>query len=89
MEPGVPLSFRERQVTALVCDAKLNKEIGFELHLTEGTVKEYLNRIFNKVFGSSSSGARNRTALAIWALSHKEAVELKVRVVEPHLIDRN
>jgi DNA-binding NarL/FixJ family response regulator len=58
------LSFREKQVVNLVTQAKLNKEIAYELHLTEGTVKEYLNRIFRKV------GVSNRTALAVWAMSH-------------------
>lgn len=58
------LSFREKQVVKLVCKAKLNKEIAYELHLTEGTVKEYLNRIFRKV------GASNRTELAIWAITN-------------------
>ena len=46
----------------LVCKAKLNKEIAYELHLTEGTIKEYLHRIFKKVAVS------NRTELAVWAL---------------------
>ena len=58
------LSFRERQVVNLVSQAKLNKEIAHELHLTEGTVKEYLNRIFRKL------GKSNRTELAVWALTH-------------------
>jgi DNA-binding NarL/FixJ family response regulator len=57
------LSPRERQVVRLVCQAKLNKEIAFELHLTEGTIKEYLNRIFRKM------GVSNRTELAIRALT--------------------
>ena len=57
------LSFREKQVVNLVSQAKLNKEIAHELHLTEGTIKEYLNRIFRKV------GTTNRTELAIWALT--------------------
>jgi DNA-binding CsgD family transcriptional regulator len=57
------LSFREKQVVNLICKAKLNKEIAYELHLTEGTVKEYLNRIFRKV------GATNRTELAVWAIT--------------------
>jgi DNA-binding NarL/FixJ family response regulator len=57
------LSFRERQVIRLVCQAKLNKEIAHELHLTEGTIKEYLNRIFRKL------GLTNRTELAVWALT--------------------
>ena len=43
----------------------LNKEIAYELHLTEGTVKEYLNRIFRKLDVS------NRTELAVWAMMHR------------------
>ncbi len=46
----------------LVRQAKLNKEIAYSLHLTEGTVKEYLNRIFRKL------SVKNRTELAIWAM---------------------
>lgn len=61
------LSFRERQVADLVVRAKLNKEIAHELHLTEGTIKEYLNRIFRKL------GVTNRTGLAIWVLSQPVA----------------
>jgi DNA-binding NarL/FixJ family response regulator len=59
------LSFRELQVVDLVAEAKLNKEIAYELHLTEGTIKEYLNRIFRKV------GMSNRTELAVWALKQR------------------
>jgi DNA-binding NarL/FixJ family response regulator len=59
------LSFRERQVVNLVSQAKLNKEIAYELHLSEGTIKEYLNRIFRKL------GISNRTELAVWALMHQ------------------
>ncbi len=58
------LSFREKQVVRLVSEAKLNKEIAHELHLSEGTIKEYLNRIFRKV------GTSNRTELAVWAVKH-------------------
>ena len=59
------LSFRERQVVNLVAQAKLNKEIAHELHLTEGTVKEYLNRIFRKL------NVSNRTELAVWAVNDR------------------
>lgn len=58
---GNPLSFREKQVVELIRQAKLNKEIAWELKLTTGTVKEYVNRIFKKV------GVTNRVALAVWA----------------------
>lgn len=56
------LSFRERQVAVLVCQAKLNKEIAYELHLNEGTIKEYLNRIFRKL------NLSNRQELIIWSI---------------------
>jgi len=61
------LSLRQKQVVALVCKAKQNKEIAYELNLTEGTVKEYLNRIFRKL------GVSNRTELAIWVLTQQPA----------------
>lgn len=58
------LSFRETQIADLVAKAKLNKEIAWELALTEGTIKEYLNRIFKKL------GLSSRTELAVWRLNH-------------------
>lgn len=61
------LSFREKQIAELVSHAKLNKEIAFELRLTEGTIKEYLNRIFRKL------EIKNRTELAVWALRNLES----------------
>jgi len=64
-----PLSFRERQIVALVGEAKANKEIAYQLCLTEGTVKEYLYHIFRKLQVSS------RTELALWA--YREALELR------------
>lgn len=60
---GAALSPREKQVVELVARGKLNKEIGADLHLTEGTIKEYLNRIFRKL------GVTNRTELAVWRVS--------------------
>lgn len=53
------LSFRETQIVNLICQAKQNKEIADELHLSEGTIKEYLNRIFRKL------NVKNRTELAV------------------------
>jgi DNA-binding NarL/FixJ family response regulator len=53
------LTLREKQVVALVKQAKMNKEIAFEMGLTEGSVKQYIRRIFAKV------GVRSRTALAL------------------------
>ena len=65
---GRHLSFREKQIAELVSQAKLNKEIAFDLRLTEGTIKEYLNRIFRKL------EVKNRTELAVWAMRNLETV---------------
>lgn len=59
------LTFREKQIVELVAQGKANKEIAFTLILTEGTIKEYLNRIFRKI------QVTNRTELAIWSLTQK------------------
>ena len=56
-----PLSFREQQIVDLIGQAKTNKEIAYELCLTEGTVKEYLHHIFRKL------KVTNRTELALRA----------------------
>jgi two-component system, NarL family, response regulator DegU len=61
------LTVREKQIVELIQQAKLNKEIAHELHLTEGTIKEYLNRVFRKL------GVTNRTELAIWAFRRTDA----------------
>lgn len=55
---GRELSFRERQVADRL--EKRNKEIAYDLHLTEGTIKEYINTMFKK------TGTETRTELALW-----------------------
>ena len=54
----------------LISQAKLNKEIAYELHLSEGTIKEYLNKVYRKL------GVKNRTELAVWALLNPEQSRL-------------
>jgi DNA-binding NarL/FixJ family response regulator len=54
-----PLSFREQQIVSHIAQAKSNKQIAWDLHLAEGTVKEYLYRIFRKL------NVSNRTELAL------------------------
>ncbi len=58
-QPGHALSFRERQIVALIAEAKANKEIAYHLRLSEGTVKEYLYHIFRKL------NVTSRTELAL------------------------
>jgi two-component system nitrate/nitrite response regulator NarL len=53
------LSNRERETTAYVAQALSNKEIGCRLGITEGTVKQYLHSVFEKL------GVKNRTKLAL------------------------
>lgn len=53
------LKDHERNICVLVGKGKSNKEISETLHLTEGTVKNYLSRIYNKM------GLRDRTSLAV------------------------
>src|SRR5262249_29882618 len=60
------LTPREREVMALVAEGLSNKVIGRRLHLTEGTVKTHLHRIYGKV------GVANRTALAAAAIGERE-----------------
>ncbi len=62
---GKPLSPRETQIVMLVAQALPNKEIAWQLHLSEGTVKEYLCIIFKKL------GVQNRTELALWAMTNE------------------
>src|SRR5437763_4500986 len=59
------LSAREKQLARLVYQAKSNKEIAGDLHLAEGTIKEYLHTIFRKL------GVKNRTELALW-IAHNQ-----------------
>ena len=56
------LSLRERQVVDLVCQAKLNKEIAWELRISEATVKTHLLHIFEKL------GVADRTSAVTTAL---------------------
>jgi DNA-binding NarL/FixJ family response regulator len=60
---------REREVLVYLAQGKNNREIAQTLHLTEGTVKNYITRILWQL------GLRDRTQAALWAqrqLSHFE-----------------
>lgn len=55
------LSKRERAIVGLVAQGLKNRDVASELGITEGTVKVYLHRIYEKL------GVSNRTELAIHA----------------------
>jgi DNA-binding CsgD family transcriptional regulator len=61
------LSHREHQIVALLTEGMTNAEIGKELGLQPGVVKNYLSVIFDK------TGMSNRCELALWAVA-REAV---------------
>ena len=56
-----PLSPRDRRLIGLVAKGLRNREIAARMGITEGTVKVYLNAIFNKL------GVASRTELAAYA----------------------
>ena len=60
----IVLGERERQLVTLLAQGLKNKEIGHRLRLSEGTVKVYLSRMFQKV------GASDRFALALYAIEN-------------------
>ena len=53
------LTEREREICRLIKDGRSNREIAADLHITEGTVKNYLSNIYGAL------GVRDRTALAV------------------------
>jgi DNA-binding NarL/FixJ family response regulator len=59
-----PLTEQERRVLALVTDGKTNREIAEELHLGEGTVRNYVSNILSKL------GLSNRAEAAAYATKH-------------------
>jgi two-component system, NarL family, nitrate/nitrite response regulator NarL len=58
-DPLNQLSTREREIAELVAQGMRNRAISEELGLTEGTVKVYLNRVYEKL------GISSRTELAL------------------------
>ena len=56
-----PLSPRELDVLRLLAQGRSNKEIGSRLDLTEGTVKNHMTRVLEKL------GALDRTQAALRA----------------------
>ncbi|RFU38651.1 DNA-binding response regulator [Actinomadura logoneensis] len=55
--PGASLTPRETQVLTLVADGLSNQAVGDRLHLTEGTVKSHLARIYAKLDVDSRTAA--------------------------------
>lgn len=56
------ITLRDQQILKLICQGKSNKEIASALYLAEGTIKQYIAKLFIK------AAVPNRTALAVWEL---------------------
>src|SRR5712671_266442 len=73
------LTDRERQIMCLVSEGLSNKEIGRRLNISDGTIKQHLHHIYQKLEIS------NRTVLAALAISQKSSTSVPLRsgVPEP------
>jgi DNA-binding CsgD family transcriptional regulator len=60
----VDLSEREREVLSLLARGLTNTDIARQLHLSEGTVRNYVSAVFTKL------GVSDRTQAAVIALRH-------------------
>jgi len=63
-DPFAVLTQRERSVLELIAKGRSNRQIGEELHLTEGTVKGYVSTILAKL------KLEDRTQAALFAVEH-------------------
>ena len=64
------LTDRERQIMRLVSEGLSNKEIGRRLSIADGTIKQHLHHIYQKL------EINNRTVLAALALSHGDRADM-------------
>ena len=63
--PEEPLTAKEERILQLIAEGKSNKQIGASVFLAEGTVKNYVSRILEKLH------ARSRTELAVRAAGRR------------------
>jgi two-component system nitrate/nitrite response regulator NarL len=62
VENQIALTKRECEITQLVCEGLSNKEVARRLHLSDGTIRAHLHRIYQKL------AIENRTMLVMCAL---------------------
>ena len=64
------LTSRENEIVFALAEGLSNKDVGRKLSLSEGTVKVHLHNIYSKL------GVKNRTALAVLALTEFASVRM-------------
>ncbi len=65
-----PLTAREAQLVTLLAQGLKNKEIAAALYISDGTVKEHLSRLFQKL------GVKDRFELALFGLKNLNSLQL-------------
>jgi len=64
-EPNHDLTDREEEVLKLVVQGKTNREIGYQLEISEKTVEKHLNNVFEKL------SVRSRVEAAVYAVQNQ------------------
>ena len=64
MRLGEELSDREIEVLQLMAEGLTNAEIGMQVHLSEGTIRNYISTILGKL------QAKDRTQAVVTAIRH-------------------
>jgi DNA-binding CsgD family transcriptional regulator len=73
----ISLTRRESQLVSLLSQGLKNKEIAATLFISEGTVKVYLSRLFQKL------GVKDRFELALFGLKNMPSGEAMIEVPQP------
>lgn len=72
---GVPFNARYWQIVCAIGDCASNKEIAARLKISQGTVKQYLDKIYRRMEEVHpelrSSHRRLRIVLALWVNQHR------------------
>ena len=71
------LTDRERQIMRLVSEGLSNKEVGRRLNISDGTIKQHLHHIYQKLEIS------NRTVLAALAIAQNSSTSVPLRSSAP------
>lgn len=77
----IHLSPSQKRIIRAVCtqDQRSSKQMAFDLHLTEGTFRFYLSRIYGRLGWHYGS----QRMLALWGLAHREELGIELpRILE-------